>query len=124
MLRKQTRNSHREATSQVRALLELAPSMGLDEAVRQIPFSRSKVQRAFRAEGTSFRAERRALQLDRAAQNLLWKASRGQREGLINAGLVAGESRARHLCAPFRMRYGLTPGEVWRLGVAMRGLRS
>jgi AraC-like DNA-binding protein len=108
----------------VRAFLDLAPTATLEDFVRTRPYSERTVQRALHAHGTSFRDERSARQLDRAASVLIEQGGRGQHVALLNAGRAAGDRRARHLCAPFKERYGTTPGKVWKIGCAVRELRA
>lgn len=119
-----TEVAYLEAEQAVLAVLTLGPDASLDEVVQQIPFSKRSIQRALKSRGSSFSRLKRGIKLDRAAVTLLSQQGRGQRIALLNAAAVAGGCRPRHLCAPFRDRYGVTPGVVWRIGCSIRELEN
>ncbi len=119
-----TQIEHYRLVEAVLTLLSLAPTSTLDDIAEKVPYSRASIQRAFRARGTTFTAERQGILLDRAAQVLIQQHARGQSVALLNAARAAGGYRPRHLCGPFRDRFGLTPGKVWSIGAAIRGLHA
>lgn len=122
-LRGTTQIARSKLAEDVLALLTLAPNLTWDDVLERVPASKSTIQRAFRARGTTFDAVRRGALLDRAALVLIEQYARGETIALLNAGRAAGY-RPRHLCAPFSERFGMTPGKVWAVGAAIRGLRT
>jgi hypothetical protein len=55
---------------------------------------------------------------------LIKQHARGQSVALLNAERAAGGYRPRHLCGPFRDRFGLTPGKIWSIGAAFLTSRA
>jgi AraC-like DNA-binding protein len=123
-VRPTTNTAYDGLVSDVRTLLVLAPATTLLDAADHLHVSERTLTRALAAMGLTFRAEQRAVQLNRAASLLLERSYANQRVALLSATRAIGRSQPRHLCEPFRLVFGATPGQVWAIGCRIRSLRA
>jgi AraC-like DNA-binding protein len=114
-VRAATAESRSDIVRRVRTMLDGDPTLSLDAIADELGWCSRNIQRAFRlTERTCFRDEQQARRLDRAALSLIDDGVRFRHSALLRAAQVAGFKRTRHLAAPFRSRFGVTPSVAWR----------
>lgn len=122
-VRPDTKSAREDIVRHVRLRLDEDPLVDLDDVARELGWSRRQVQRAFKEQaGTTVQEEQLARRLDRAARSLLESRRRDRHGALVRAAQAAGYRRSRHLSAPFKRRFGVTPVEAWRAGSVMAAL--